>query len=164
MEKCLIVAVGLKNEIGVRGGLPWHIKGDLQFFKATTHGYPVIMGRTTYYSIPKPPLPGRKNIVLASAVDPIPGACCVRNFEQAYAAAEAEGAEKCFIMGGASVYRAALDDMDTLYVTLVETAVPEADAFFPKIDPKIFYTESVSPLQHDDASGLDFRFVVYKKR
>ncbi len=164
MEKCLIVAIGLKNEIGVRGGLPWHIKGDLQFFKATTQGYPVIMGRTTYFSIPKPPLPGRKNIVLTSAADPIPGACCVRNFEQAYAAAESEGAEKCFIMGGASVYKAAVNEMDTLYITLVETTVPEADAFFPKIDPQIFYTESVSPLQHDDASGLDYRFVVYKKR
>ena len=164
MEKCLIVAVGLHNEIGVRGGLPWHLKRDLQYFKETTSGYPVIMGRTTYFSLPKHPLPGRKNIVLNAGGDPIPEACCVMSFEEAYAEAAATGAAKCFIMGGASVYRAALNDMDTLYVTQVETAVPEADVFFPKIDPQLFYTESVSALQHDDASGLDFRFTVYRKR
>lgn len=160
----MIVAVGLHNEIGVRGGLPWHLKRDLQYFKETTSGYPVIMGRTTYFSLPKHPLPGRKNIVLNAGGDPIPEACCVMSFEEAYAEAAATGAAKCFIMGGASVYRAALGDMDTLYVTHVETTVPEADVFFPKIDPQIFYTESVSALLRDEVSGLDFRFTVYRRR
>ena len=64
MLKCLIVAIADNYGIGVKGELPWHISEDLQYFKATTKGYPVIMGRTTYFSLPFPPLKGRKNIVL----------------------------------------------------------------------------------------------------
>ena len=52
MQKCLIVAIGQNNEIGVKGALPWHISADLQYFKRTTKGFPVIMGRTTYFSLP----------------------------------------------------------------------------------------------------------------
>ena len=107
MEKCLIVAVADDWAIGVKGGLPWHLPEDLKYFKEKTRGFPVIMGRTTYFSLPFRPLKGRKNIVLNLGWDPIPDdVVCVNSFEEAYAAAE--GAEKCFIMGGASVYRAAL--------------------------------------------------------
>ena len=77
MEKCLIVAVGDNYEIGVKGQLPWHLSEDLKYFKNTTHGYPVIMGRTTYFSLPKHPLPGRQNIVLNLGGEPIPEAMCV---------------------------------------------------------------------------------------
>ena len=116
MEKCLIVAVADDWAIGVKGGLPWHLSEDLKYFKEKTKGFPVIMGRTTYFSLPFRPLKGRKNIVLNLGWDPIPDdVICVNSFEEAYAAAE--GAEKCFIMGGASVYRAALMDKDTLYIT-----------------------------------------------
>ena len=81
---------------------------------------------------------------------------------EAYAAAE--GAEKCFIMGGASVYRAALMDMDTLYITHVHTTIPEADAFFPVIEEEYWEKVSVSETHFDEATGYEFEFVVYKKR
>ena len=135
MEKCLIVAIADNNGIGVKGQLPWHISEDLKYFKKVTHGYPVIMGRTTYFSLPFRPLKGRKNIVLNAGGDPIPDVTCVYSFEEAFA--EAEPAEKCFIMGGASVYRAAINLMDTLYITHVHTVVADADAFFPEIDPAV---------------------------
>lgn len=162
MEKCLIVAVGQNYEIGVKGQLPWHLSEDLKYFKKVTHGYPVIMGRTTYFSLPKRPLPGRKNIVLNLGGDPIPEACCVYSFDEAFEAALP--AEKCFIMGGASVYRAAVNQMDTLYITRVHKNVEGADAFFPEIDPQLFERVSVSETLHDQEEDVDFEFEVYKRK
>ena len=162
MIKCLIVAIADDRAIGVKGTLPWHLSEDLKYFKETTHGYPVIMGRTTYFSLPFRPLKGRKNIVLNLGGDPIPDVTCVYSFEQAFA--EAEPAEKCFIMGGASVYRAAIDMMDILYITHVHTTVPEADAFFPEIDPEIWQVESRSETFTDEKTGFKFEFTVYTRR
>ena len=163
MKKCIIVAVAENNGIGVKGALPWHLPGDLKYFKETTRGYPVIMGRTTYFSIGRP-LPGRLNIVLNLGGDPIEGVSCVYSFEEAYAVAEASGAEKCFIIGGASVYRAALPEMDTLYITHVHTVVEDADTFFPEIDPLIWEQESLSEEQTDLQTGLRYAFAVYRRR
>ena len=162
MEKCLIVAVADNWGIGVKGGLPWHLSEDLKYFKATTSGCPVIMGRTTYFSLPFRPLKWRKNIVLNLGGDPIPEACCVLSFEEAYAAAEP--AQKCFVIGGASVYRAAVADMDKLYITHVHTVVEEADVFFPEIDPAVWKVESRSEMHTDPETGFEFEFVVYTRR
>ena len=164
MEKCLIVAIAENHGIGVKGELPWHLSEDLKYFKSVTAGYPVIMGRTTYFSLPFRPLKGRKNIVLNLGGEPIPEVCCVYSFDEAYAEAEKTGADKCFIMGGASVYRAAINDMDTLYITKVHTVVEGADAFFPEIDPELFALDSVSQTHHDDSTGYDFEFEVYRRK
>ncbi|MBO4566686.1 MAG: dihydrofolate reductase [Bacteroidales bacterium] len=161
MQKCLIVAIGDDNAIGVRGQLPWHLSEDLKYFKSVTRGYPVIMGRTTYFSLPFRPLKGRKNIVLNLRGDPIPEVSCVYSFDEAYAEAEAAGTDKCFVIGGASVYRAAMPDMDLLYITHVHTEVPEADTFFPQIDPAVWQRLSTSETHTDPESGLTYEFVVY---
>lgn len=161
MKKCLIVAVADNWGIGVKGDLPWHLSEDLRYFKKTTEGYPVIMGRTTYFSIGRP-LPGRKNIVLNLGGDPIPEVITVNSFDEAYAAAEP--AEKCFIMGGASVYKAALPDMDLLYITHVHTVVEDADAFFPEIDPKVWRVKTRSETFTDPETGFKFEFLTYCKR
>lgn len=164
MQKCLIVAIGENNEIGVKGTLPWHLSEDLKYFKSVTRGYPVIMGRTTYFSLPFRPLKGRKNIVLNLGGDPIPEVSCVYSFDEAYKEAEADGKDKCFVIGGASVYRAALPDMDILYITHVHKTVEEADTFFPQIDPEIWEEVSRSETVTDEESGIRFEFTVYKKR
>lgn len=163
MIKALIVAIGENHEIGVKNALPWHIAEDLKYFKATTKGFPVIMGRTTYFSIGRP-LPGRENIVLNLGGDPIPEVTCVYSFDEAYAAAQATGAEKCFVIGGASVYRAALPDMDKLYITHVHATVPDADTFFPEIDPLLWERESTSETHTDPETGYTFEFAVYRRR
>ena len=163
MKKCLIVAIADDNAIGVKGSLPWHLPEDLKYFKAVTSGYPVIMGRTTYFSLPFRPLKGRKNIVLNQGGDPIEGVTCVYSFDEAYREAEAAGCDKCFVIGGASVYRAALPDMDRLYITHVHTTVPEADTFFPEIDPCVWKRESTSPTIKDAETGVEYEFVAYKK-
>lgn len=162
MEKCLIAAVADNWGIGVKGDLPWHIPEDLKYFKRTTDGWPVIMGRTTYFSLPFRPLKGRKNIVLNLGGDPIPEVTCVNSFDEAFAAAEPQ--DRCFVIGGASVYKAAMSQMDLLYITHVHTVVRDADVFFPEIDPQIWEVESRSGIFTDPATSWDFEFVVYRKK
>ncbi len=162
MEKCLIAAVADNWGIGVKGDLPWHILEDLKYFKRTTDGWPVIMGRTTYFSLPFRPLKGRKNIVLNLGGDPIPEVTCVNSFDEAFAAAEPQ--DRCFVIGGASVYKAAMSQMDLLYITHVHTVVRDADVFFPEIDPQIWEVESRSGMFTDPATSWDFEFVVYRKK
>ena len=164
MKKCIIVAVADNWGIGVKNALPWHIAEDLQYFKSVTRGFPVIMGRATYFSLPFRPLPGRKNIVLNAGGDPIPEVTCVYSFEEAYAEAAKTGADKCFIIGGASVYRAALPDMDRLYITHVHTKVKDADVFFPEIDPEIWERISTSETHTDPETGFEFEFAVYERK
>ena len=160
MEKCLIVAIAEDNAIGVKGSLPWHLSEDLKYFKKKTKGHPVIMGRTTYFSLPFRPLPHRKNIVLNLGGDPIPEVVCANSFEEAYKAARP--ARKCFIMGGASVYKAALPHMDKLYITHVRTSVPGADAFFPEIDPAVWRPGWKSRIHKED--GIEYQFVIYHRK
>jgi len=162
MQKCLIVAVADNWGIGVKGDLPWHLSEDLKYFKETTNGCPVIMGRTTYFSLPFRPLKGRKNIVLNLGGDPIPEVECVNSFEEAYAAAQP--CEKCFVIGGASVYKAAVKDMDLLYITHVHTVVQEADVFFPEIDMNVWKVQSRSGMHKDPQTGFEFEFVVYCRK
>jgi len=161
MEKCLIVAAADNNAIGVRGDLPWHISEDLKYFKRVTHGYPVIMGRTTYESIGRP-LPGRKNIVLTSRGELHPSVTCVRSLEEAYAAAEPS--DKCFVIGGASVYAAVIDSVDRLYLTKVHTVIEDADAFFPALDLSVWQEESKSETFTDEETGFEFEFLVYVRK
>ena len=96
--------------------------------------------------------------------DPIDEVICVNSFDEAYRAAEQSGAQKCFVLGGASVYKAAMPEMDLLYVTHVHTVVEEADVFFPEIDPQVWEVVSKSETHRDEKTGFEFEFVVYKKR
>lgn len=162
MEKCLIVAVSDDMAIGRGGDMPWHLSEDLKYFKRVTMGCPVIMGRTTFESIGRP-LPGRKNIVLTRSVAPLPeGVVRVGSIQEAYAAAEPS--ERCFVMGGASVYREVIGDMDRLYITRIHTTVPDADTYFPDVDLSVWEEQSRSDTLTDARSGISFEFVVYRRR
>ena len=118
------------------------------------------MGRTTFDSIGRP-LPGRKNIVLTSRPGLPETVYTVRSPQEAFAAAE--GSERCFVIGGATIYRQLLNCVDKLYVTHVHTVVQDADAFFPDIDPAIWKEASRSEMFHDEKSGIDYESVVYSK-
>ncbi|WP_291194607.1 dihydrofolate reductase [Hyphomonas sp.] len=134
----LIVAQGRNRVIGSSGQLPWRLKDDLAHFKRTTMGAPVIMGRKTWESLPKRPLPGRPNIVISrdwnydaaearvySSVSPAINA--------AKAMALRAGQTEVFIIGGAAIYELALPLADRIYLTEVDAA-PEGDVFFPALD------------------------------
>ncbi|WP_231758473.1 dihydrofolate reductase [Microbulbifer elongatus] len=133
----MIVAMARNRAIGRDNTLPWKISGDLQFFKRTTLGKPVIMGRKTFESIGRP-LPGRVNIVITRNPDwQAEGVEVVSSLEAALALADrraqAERMEELMVIGGAEIYRQALPVATRLYITEVDAEV-EGDAFFPKID------------------------------
>ena len=128
-----IVAMGPKQEIGRRGQLPWRLPEDLAHFKALTMGHPVIMGRKTWESLPKRPLPGRRNVVVSRQENYVAeGAEVFGSLESALAACAPD--EEPFIIGGATIYEASLPYLTHLYVTEVETDVADADTWFPDID------------------------------
>ena len=133
MEKCIIVAIADNNAIGRANALLWHISEDLKFFKRTTSGSPVIMGRKTFESIGRP-LPKRTNIVVSRGFDAPEGVVVVPSLEEAYKAASAAipdeiGDTRCFVIGGGQIYAQALCNVDRLIVTHVHTVIEDADTF-----------------------------------
>jgi dihydrofolate reductase len=128
----IIVAIAENMAIGKNNDLLWHIPADLKRFKSITSGHPVIMGKRTWESLPRRPLPNRRNIVITD----IPGEQ-IEGCEMAYSIDEAidrcKPEEENFIIGGASVYRQFLPHADRLYLTLVQKSY-DADVFFPEID------------------------------
>jgi len=157
----LIAAVAENGAIGMAGGLPWHISGDLKFFKAKTLGKPVIMGRKTYDSIGKP-LPGRPNIVITrNASFAAEGVESVGDLESAMTLAGSlaldSGAAEIMVIGGAEIYAQAMPFAGRLYITEV-AAAPEGDAFFPKIE-KAAWRESFREA-HEGGDGPDYCFVI----
>ncbi len=169
MEKCIIVAIADNNAIGKDNALLWHISEDLKFFKRTTTGCPVIMGRKTFESIGRP-LPKRTNIVISRGFTAPEGVIVVSSLAEAYEAASPchselveESPSRLFIIGGGQIYSQAIADADRLIVTHVHTVIEDADTFFPAIDPSIWKVEERSEMLHDDESGFDFEFVTYKR-
>jgi dihydrofolate reductase len=128
----IIVAIAENMAIGKNNDLLWHIPADLKRFKLITSGHPVIMGKRTWESLPRRPLPNRRNIVITDqAGEMIEGAEMAYSIEEAIALCKPE--DENFIIGGASVYRQFLPHADRLYLTFVHKAF-EADVFFPEID------------------------------
>ncbi len=133
-----IAAIGRNRELGAGNELLWHLPEDFKHFKEATMGKPIIMGSTTYESIGKA-LPGRLNIVLTRRADYMAEGCVVaHSLEDAVALAQErvnnDDVDEVFIIGGANVYKQALDSdiVDRLYLTLVDADFQEADVFFPE--------------------------------
>ena len=162
MEKSLIVAIADNHAIGRKNALLWNLPGDMKYFRQQTTGSAVIMGWMTYQSIGRP-LPKRHNIVIS--LFPWPEApaevTVVDSLEKAFAAADSEIA---FVIGGAYTYAEAMEVVDSMYITHVHDAPEDADAFFPEIDPAIWYVDSRSGLQTDPETGITSEFVVYRRK
>ncbi len=177
MEKVIIVAIADNNAIGRNNALLWHISEDLQFFKKTTSGCPVIMGRRTYESIGRP-LPRRMNIVVSRGFEAPEGVLVVSSLDEAYAASyawlesdvcyceyrDSGGEGRCFIMGGGQIYAQAMESADRLIITHVHTVIGDADTFFPVIDPAVWAVASRSEMMTDPETGNEFEFVEYIRR
>ncbi len=159
----IIAAIGKNRELGKKNSLLWHIPEDLAYFKKMTSGHPVIMGRTTYESLPDfaRPLPGRTNIVLSRSDEHFDaeGVIVAHSFEDAYIVAKNEK-EDIFVLGGASVYAQALEYADRLYLTLVDAEDSDADVFFPEY--KALFSKEISREDHHN-SEFAFSFVVLEK-
>ena len=167
MEKCIIVASADNNAIGRDNALLWHISEDMKFFRKTTTGSPVIMGRKTFESIGRP-LPKRLNIIISRSGYQAPeGVLVASSLEEAYRFADesisCDTVSRCFVIGGGQIYARALETADRLIVTHVRTVIEDADTFFPQIDPLVWKVAERSERMHDEESGLDFEFVTYER-
>lgn len=126
MTVSIVVAIAENNAIGKNNELLWHLPTDLKHFKQLTSGHTIIMGRKTFDSIGKP-LPNRRNIVITRSNSlEIPGAEVVNNIDQALALCTAE--KEVFIVGGAEIYRQAMDKTDKIYLTTVHASVIQKSA------------------------------------
>ena len=125
-----IVAMSSNRVIGRDGTLPWHFPEDLKFFKRTTLGHPILMGRATFESIGRP-LPGRQNIVLSSTLPPTEGITILRDLADLPAACTAT--DKVFVIGGARLYEALLPQCSELFLTSINEP-HEGDVFLPPFE------------------------------
>ena len=152
-----VVAVSRNGVIGHDGGLPWHISTDLKRFKAITMGKPLIMGRKTWESLPKKPLPGRLNIVITRQKNyRAEGAVVVADVPSALKAAGA--AEEICVIGGGEIFDMFLAQTDRIYLTEVDLEV-DGDTFFPPLDPAQ-WTETareIHPQGPNDSAGFVLR-------
>lgn len=163
MKISMIWAEAENGTIGRDNNLPWHLPDDFKYFKETTSGHPIIMGRKSFESLGKP-LPKRTNIVITRNPDFRPeGVTVVNSLEDGINAAQAVNGEQIFIIGGAEIYRQALPHANTLYITEVHKHY-EGDAHAPAINRSEW--NEVSRIHHpaDDRHEASFDFVVLTRK
>jgi dihydrofolate reductase len=137
-----VVAVSRNGVIGLDGTLPWRLSSDLRFFKTITMGKPLIMGRKTWESLPKRPLPGRDNIVITRQRGyTATGASVVADIEAALSKAamfaRRAKSDEIAVIGGGEIFRLLLPQADRIYLTEVDLDV-QGDTFFPALDPTVW--------------------------
>jgi dihydrofolate reductase len=156
----IIVAVSTDWGIGKDNELLWHISEDLKRFKRLTTGKTVIMGKKTWYSLPKRPLPGRRNIVLTDIPDEIiDGSETVYSIEDALGRCSKD--EEAFVIGGGSIYRQFMPKADRLYITHVHTKAP-ADIYFPEIDLKIWKVVEEEDFPVSETNPVPYTYAIYE--
>lgn len=157
----IIAAMANQRAIGINNSLPWNLPADMRWFRQSTMGKPIIMGRTTFESIGKP-LPGRQNIVVTRNRDyQMAGVTIVYSLEQAIEAVE--GDDEVMIIGGSNIYGQALSFADRLYLTEIHADV-EADAWFPEFDLETWQELSREDHVADEKNHHDYSFVVLQRK
>ena len=156
----IIVAIAQNGTIGDKNSLLWHIKEDMRFFRTTTSGHAVIMGRKTFESLGSKPLPKRTNIVITRSDVKFEGALTAHSLEEAIAMAE--GDEETFIMGGAQIYAIAMDVADRMYITRVERDY-EGDTSYPEIDYSKWRLVSEERHERGEEYESPFAFLTYDR-
>jgi dihydrofolate reductase len=151
----IVAAMGRNRAIGLRGRMPWHLPAELQHFKATTMGKPVVMGRKTWESIGRP-LPGRRNLVVTRTTGYLAPGCDVATSVDAVL--ELLQGEEIMVIGGGELYRQTLPLAQRMVLTLVDCA-PEADTWFPEWDETQWRTDSELSVAADEHNKYDFRIL-----
>jgi dihydrofolate reductase len=163
----MIAAVAGNGVIGADQAIPWRIPSDMAFFKRTTMGKPIVMGRKQFETVGRP-LPGRANIVVTRQVGYAPDGVIVTSglgeaIARAREIAEADGAGEVMIVGGGEIYRQALPLADRLYISHVALS-PEGDVTFPKIDASAWKVVEEPVVSTNEKDGAAFRIKVYERR
>ena len=159
----IIVAVAENYAIGKKGDLLCHLPADLKHFKEITSGKTVMMGERTFFSLPKHPLPNRRNIVLTDvAGKTFEGAEAVYSLDEMEA--KVQGEEEAFVIGGGMVYRQMMERADKLYITHIHHSWDDADTFFPEIKKDEWTLISSEKHQADEKNPYDFTFAEYERK
>ncbi len=159
----IIAGIGKNNEIGKENALLWHLPADLAYFKKITSGKTIIMGRKTFESIGKP-LPNRQNIVITrDASFSHEGVLVENSLDQITSLSDSNRDSEVFIIGGAKIYKQAINIADKLYITHINAEDKDADSFFPVIDKNIWHEVSRAENKADDKNPYDYSFVIYEK-
>ena len=159
----LIVAIAENNAIGIAGDLLCHLPNDLKHFKEITSGATVVMGKNTFFSLPRRPLPNRRNIVLTTDTKfAYENTEVAHSIEQLYTLLNDE--EEVFIIGGGKVYEQFTNTVDKLYVTHIHHTWEDADTFFPEIDPNTWQCVSTQRNEADEKNPYPYTFAVYTKK
>lgn len=156
----IIAAMAANRVIGINNTLPWRLPADLAHFKALTLGHHILMGRKTYESLGRP-LPGRTSVIITR--DPaytVPGCVVVHSIAEAIAACA--GDEEAFFIGGAELYRQALEMADRLYLTEIKAEVA-GDAWFPEFERSVWRETSRTRCLSDEKNPHDYDFVVFDR-
>jgi dihydrofolate reductase len=167
MKLSLICAMASNGIIGRNNGLPWHLPEDLRYFKATTMGHSIIMGRKTWESIGRP-LPGRTSIVVTRDADYVAeGAKVVYSMQDALRLAESiaviDGTEEAFVIGGAALYATAMPIADRFHLTRVHAEV-EGDTVLSGFDESQWSEVSRDDFQRNEANLFDYSICILEKR
>jgi dihydrofolate reductase len=167
MEIAIYVAIAENGVIGRDGGLPWRLSSDMRRFKADTMGKPIVMGRKTWESFPRKPLPGRENIVITrDRAYQAEGAETVHSLDEALAKAcegDMAAAGETAVIGGAEIFAQALPLADRLYITHVLAPV-EGDVFFPPVDPAAWRVVRQEDVPAGEKDSHATRYAVYERR
>lgn len=165
MTISIMVAKADNNAIGKDNDLLWHLPADMKYFRNTTMGHFVVMGRRTLESFDKP-LPGRTSICITRNKDYRAEGCLIfHSIMDAVHLAKEHKQEEVFILGGAEIYKQALDMdlIDRMYITEVKATFEDADAFFPKVDYSRWKEVKREEYEADDKNKYPYAFVVYEK-
>lgn len=159
----LIAAIDRRRAIGYQNKLLFWLPNDLKRFKALTTGHTILMGRKTFESLPKGALPNRRNVVLSSDTNlRLPEAEVFPTLEAALASCRPD--EHVYVIGGASLYRQALPLADELCLTEIDAEAPQADVWFPTIDPTQWQEKSRDARLADEKHPCSYAFVDYIRR
>ena len=160
MSVKIIAAVGRNGELGKNGGLCFHIKDDMKFFRETTTGHNVLMGKNTWKSIGRA-LPNRKNYVATSKPNELPDGIIGTSEPEKLLEKYKNAEEILFAIGGASIYKMALPYADEIIMTGIDASDDKADTFFPEFD-KIQFEKTI--LKEGKEDDLTYSFVLYKRK
>jgi dihydrofolate reductase len=160
----MVVAAADNNVIGKDNRLLWHLPNDMAFFKNTTWGMPIIMGRKTYESLGKP-LRGRTNIVITTNNNfaPSSGVIISNSLDDAIEHAGATDARECYVIGGGQIYKAAMHKADRIYMTRVHTS-PQGDTYFPIINDNEWQKVGSTSFDRDDRHAYAYSFEIWQRK
>lgn len=162
MTLSIIVAIASDGAIGRANDLLWHLPADLKRFKELTTGHTILMGRKTFESLPHGPLPNRRNIIISRSLPAQPGAEVYPTIQQAMEACASD--EEVFIIGGGEIYHQLLPNTERIYLTRVQASFPDAEVFFPELDPTEWIEEAREVYPRDERNEYDTELLLLRRR